>query len=517
MNGVLFMKNIKKIFLGIFAFVGLLGLAACNKDITGELSVEAGRLSLEFTAEFEDGSAFESGEAKAYIALYKGETYAEKRDLTFNASFVECTVVFSSLVPNTTYTGKLYVTVDGEAKLVDEVLATTTAAGETAEDPILVSTAQEFKDMANDVTAYYKLANDIDFKGESISIFKSSKIFKGNFDGAGYTVSNFVLTSNVYMGLFGYIEDATIVNLNVSNVTVDLSSTGRGETYMGALVGKAINSTITNCHSSNVNFKFSGYSTAKVSLGGFAGRLHSTIVDNCSTETTSIEITKARLKMAVGLFIGRTESTTLVTNSHASGTLSAKVYFASNQTASDPDYVYVGGFIGINDAPKAIENCYTIVDITVTEDANKTDSSSVSDTHELAVGGFVGGNWQGYLNTKNCLAVADMNVTTKFSKNSYVGGFVGVISAYNTSLENSVYVAKENGINLTCKLEGVKASALFGKLNTESLVNFVAYSNSITATEGLELGTVTVSTDLSFLPEALQEVASSYPLVGETE
>ena len=93
------------------------------------------------------------------------------------------------------------------------------------------------------------------------------------------------------MGLFGYIEDATIKNLTVSKVTVDLSSTGRGETYMGALVGKAINSEITNCHVKDVNFKFSGYSTAKVSLGGFAGRLHSTTVENCSAETTSVEIT----------------------------------------------------------------------------------------------------------------------------------------------------------------------------------------------------------------------------------
>ena len=513
------MKNLKKVLIGILAFVGLLGLASCNKKIEGELSVVENRLSLEFTASFENGEQFENGNAKAYIALYKGETYAEKKDLTFPSSFVECDVIFSSLVPGTTYTGKLYVTQNGEATLIDELEATTLAAGEDENDPILIESVKDFKDMANDVTAYYKLACDLDFGGESISIFKSSKIFAGSFDGDGHTISNFKLTSNTYMGLFGYIEDATIKNLTVSKVTVDLSSTGRGETYMGALVGKAINSEITNCHVKEVNFKFSGYSTAKVSLGGFAGRLHSTIVDNCSAETTSVEITKARLKMAVGLFIGRTESTTKVTNCYSVGTLSARVYFTSGQTESDPDYVYVGGFIGINDAPVAIENCYTIVDIKVDEDLNKTESSEPSKTHELAVGGFIGGNWQGYVNTKNCLAVADLDVTTKFSKASYVGGFIGSVRAYNTSFKDSAYVAKEKGITLNSKLDGVTASVLYGKINTpaESLVNFVAYSNSITAPEGLTLGNVAISTDLSFLSEDLQNIAKDYPASSDTE
>ena len=513
------MKRIKKIFLGVLALAGVLSLASCNKKIEGELSVVANRLSLEFTATFEDGSQFENGNAKAYIALYKGDSYVSKKDLSFSSSYEECEVSFSSLVKDTTYIGKLYATQDGEAYLVDEVEATTTAAGETEDDPILVSTLQDFKDMANDVTACYKLDNDIDFEGESISIFKSSKIFKGKFDGAGYTISNFKLTSNTYMGLFAYVENAQIKNLNVSNVTVDLSSTGRSETYMGALVGKAINSTITNCHASNVNFKFSGYSTAKVSLGGFAGRLHSTTVDNCSATETSVEITKARLKMAVGLFIGRTESTTKVTNCYSSGVLKAKLYFQANQSETDPDYVYLGGFIGINDAPIVVENCYTIVDINVTEDPNKKEDSDVSKTHELAVGGFIGGNWQGYVNTKNCLAVADLDVTTKFSKSSYVGGFVGSVRAYNTSFENSAYVAKKKGINLVCKLEGVNASVLFGKINTpaEKLVNFVAYSNSIAATEGLTLGTATISTDLTFLSEDLQAIAATYPLATDSE
>jgi hypothetical protein len=223
--------------------------------------------------------------------------------------------------------------------------------------------------------------------------------------------------------------------------------------------------------------------------------------------------------MAVGLFIGRTESTTKVTNCYSVGTLSAKVYFTSGQTESDPDYVYVGGFIGINDAPIAVENCYTIVDVKVTEDANKTETSEPSKTHELAVGGFIGGNWQGYVNTKNCLAVADLDVTTKFSKTSYVGGFIGRVRAYNTSFKNSAYVAKENGITLNCKLDGVTASVLFGKINTpqEALVNFVAYSNSITATEGLTLGEAIISTDLSFLSEDLQNIAKDYPASSELQ
>lgn len=93
------------------------------------------------------------------------------------------------------------------------------------------------------------LDTNIDFNGLKITgVGNSGGNFSGNFDGQGYTVSNFTIENNIYYGgLFNYAMGATIQNLTVKDATVI------GTKQVGALVGgmdgdsKVENCVVENC------------------------------------------------------------------------------------------------------------------------------------------------------------------------------------------------------------------------------------------------------------------------------
>ncbi len=73
----------------------------------------------------------------------------------------------------------------------------------------------------------------------------SSVAFNGNFDGAGFTISNLYINQpeTDYIGLFASISYANIKNVRL----VDFNITGQNK--VGALTGYSTNSSIFNCHS----------------------------------------------------------------------------------------------------------------------------------------------------------------------------------------------------------------------------------------------------------------------------
>lgn len=115
----------------------------------------------------------------------------------------------------------------------------------------------------------YRLTANLSFesgKGEQtppemIPIGNEDHPFMGSFDGqghevAGYTISRVELTDaeqdahktdakEQYIGLFGYVENATIENLGVRNYQIDYEYFY--DCYVGGLVGYSKDSTITNC------------------------------------------------------------------------------------------------------------------------------------------------------------------------------------------------------------------------------------------------------------------------------
>lgn len=118
----------------------------------------------------------------------------------------------------------------------------------TIPNSIEVATAQQLKDIASKVNGgtslegfVVKLTSDIDLStvcGETLGswpgIGVDGKMFQGTFDGQGHTVSGlYVNDANAnYIGLFGFVQGATI-----KNVTVQGSVSAKG--YAGGVVGRA--------------------------------------------------------------------------------------------------------------------------------------------------------------------------------------------------------------------------------------------------------------------------------------
>lgn len=151
----------------------------------------------------------------------------------------------------------------------------------TEADPYLISTPQQLALLAEHVNTevsdyagvYFKMTTDIDLAGipwEPIGDYTANtKIFKGNFDGAGYIVSGLFIDNAdaANVGLFGRTAGATIKNLTVKG---DLVS---GKQYAGAVVGYAMKSSnLLNC-TSEVQL------IVGTTVGGIAGRV-STLGDD---------------------------------------------------------------------------------------------------------------------------------------------------------------------------------------------------------------------------------------------
>ena len=114
------------------------------------------------------------------------------------------------------------------------------AGNGTEENPYVISNGREFAyfkkiiEESNSIYAskYYVLGNNINLDNhEWIAIGNSStNVFKGYFDGCGYTIKNLKINSSqviddvAYYGIFSIIDGASIVNLNIDNLIITPSN-----------------------------------------------------------------------------------------------------------------------------------------------------------------------------------------------------------------------------------------------------------------------------------------------------
>ena len=109
----------------------------------------------------------------------------------------------------------------------------------TIDNPYLINSVIDLKNIQNDMTAYYKLNVDLDFSNIEtwLPIGNDSLEFSGNFDGNNHTIKNLELSTKdeetSLSGLFGTISSNGIVsNLNIQLdnqlLTIENSSTTFG-------------------------------------------------------------------------------------------------------------------------------------------------------------------------------------------------------------------------------------------------------------------------------------------------
>ena len=227
----------------------------------------------------------------------------------------------------------------------------------TATSPYLVSTPAQLDAVRNNMTAHYKMINNIDLAswGNWVPIgtyetYSNFNPFKGTFDGDGFTICNLsidISSDKRYGGLFGYviggnIENLGIVNLNITAVT-------NASIYVGSIVGVAGDiSIISNCYSTgNIVSSSSSALETFTSIGGIAGGLASSQINNCYSFINIRSSVSDCIQHRVGGIAGDI-SYSAVRN----------CYYIGSLNASSSIYTpHIGGILGGTKSSK-ISNCY---------------------------------------------------------------------------------------------------------------------------------------------------------------
>ena len=309
----------------------------------------------------------------------------------------------------------------------------------TAEDPYQIANGAQLAYLASSVNSgetyeekNFVLTANIDLNGLPWTPIANSfsdallggsdyRVFAGNFDGNGYTISNVSIGSETtpfesdVFGLFGATE-GKISNLNLDTVSIcgiaKIASIGAVVGFAGGLVGYSGGS-IENCHVTGLTMDMSAPSNVYAAaywVGGLVGALDGTqLINECSV---SGSITEKAGKGSIGGLIGELGKAAKITYSRSNVTVNVK---ADSRGGAD-----VGGFIGKGngktDAETVIRNCYATGNV----------------TGGAYTGGFAGGLWG--LNIKNCYASG--NVSQAAAAMASFAGTDASDSAYYGSITN---------------------------------------------------------------------------------
>ena len=284
----------------------------------------------------------------------------------------------------------------------------------TAENPYQIANGAQLAYLASSVNGgetyedkYFVLTANIDLNGLPWTPIANSfsdallggsdyRVFAGNFDGNGYTISHVSIGSETtpfesdVFGLFGATE-GKISNLNLDTVSIcgiaKIASIGAVVGFAGGLVGYSGGS-IENCHVTGLTMDMSAPSNVYVAaywVGGLVGALDGTqLINECSV---SGSITEKAGKGSIGGLIGELGKAAKITYSRSDVTINVK--------ADSRGGANVGGFIGKGNgktgAETVIRNCYATGNV----------------TGGAYTGGFAGGLWG--LNIKNCYASGNVS------------------------------------------------------------------------------------------------------------
>ena len=229
---------------------------------------------------------------------------------------------------------------------------------------ITISTAEELERLQGQTLVLsYELNADIDLGGME---WTPVAIFYGTFNGNGYTVSNFkITTGRRYVGLFGY-NVGVIKNLGVENFTVNVSY--GGYVYAGGLVGYNSGDIMNSYATGDVSA--TSTSTSYVAYaGGLVGSNSGDITNSYATGEVSATSSYAYAGGLVGYNSGD------ILNSYATG----------NVSATGSSNAYAGGLVGRNSGG-SITNSYAAGEVIATSSSSRA-----------YAGGLVGENWGGRL------------------------------------------------------------------------------------------------------------------------
>jgi hypothetical protein len=148
--------------------------------------------------------------------------------------------------------------------------------------PYIITDVMQLQEMNLDLEAHYVLNNDID-ASSTISwnedlgfgpIGDFSIPFTGSFNGNSHNITGLTInrTSMIGVGLFGYVEDATIEDVGIEGGYIT------GGSNVGALVGSNLRGIVIKCYAS------SHITGIGFGVGGLIGlNLNGTVADSYAT------------------------------------------------------------------------------------------------------------------------------------------------------------------------------------------------------------------------------------------
>jgi len=212
-------------------------------------------------------------------------------------------------------------------------------------------------------TSNFRLYNDIDLTtSEWGPIGTDLKSFRGNFDGNGFTISNFQINTfeHKYVGFFGYAFQSTISNLKLRDFVID--STYEGISYFASLVAYADSCVIENC-SAIGELSAEASLTTNITVGGLVA------TGNCEIRKCFANVDMEAFHRASG----RTYNAHIVIGGlcgqayKISDSYSLSTIYASVSNNCYRSVIDCGGLAGTLDSSGEILNCYADCEIGTTQ------------------------------------------------------------------------------------------------------------------------------------------------------
>ena len=259
----------------------------------------------------------------------------------------------------------------------------------TEEDPYLIANESQFRRIAEDLTASYRLIRDISLTETVSPIGKDSNHpFSGSLDGNGFQISginiSYTQKSPTHCGLFGFVS-GEIKNVKITNAKIDAiaSATVKNQQYCFGLIVGENRGTLNNCHIVNSSVDVFQKESAKntcpnLNVGGVVG-INNGTVKNCSVQRTVIS--------------GK--------SLHEMG--------GEKSAASNTNSVYSGGIVGTNNG--VIFKCITDSASSVT---NAVVTTAMADKENIAV---VINSFTGDICAQNKASISSCNTYSPQLKN----------------------------------------------------------------------------------------------------
>ena len=222
-------------------------------------------------------------------------------------------------------------------------------------DPYIISTADQLAYLSDGGTyegKYFSVEADLDLANLNwtpIGAFEVEK-FKGNIDFNGHTIYHLNVDGDRAMGLFGYIENATITNLILKDSNI------KGVNLVGGIVANANNSSISNIE----NYSSVQSTGGLASVGGIIGLANSCNVYNVLNYGTisnrdGQQTSNSTTQSHIGGVIGKAISSTI----SSCGNLGEVSAYSVMATAK----YFTAGIVG-NSVSSNISFCFNTGDIT---------------------------------------------------------------------------------------------------------------------------------------------------------